>query len=41
MLGEAIGGFGRLQEMLVVIKQVGGVERLKDLLEEDSGKRAE
>ena len=38
---ETIGGFGRLHEMFVVIRKVGGVERLKDLLEEDSGEWAE
>ena len=30
---KAIGGFGRLYEMLSIIKQVGGVTRLKDWLD--------
>ena len=30
---KTIGGFGRLREILVVIKQVGGVKKLKDRLD--------
>ena len=30
---KAIGGFDRLREMLAVIKQVGGVKKLKDSLD--------
>ena len=30
---KTTGGFGRLQEMLGLIKEVGGVKKFKDLLE--------
>ena len=30
---KAIGGFDRLNELLGVIKEVGGIKRFKDLME--------
>ena len=33
LMVKTIGGFGRVHEMLGVIKEVGGVKKLKDLLD--------
>jgi len=30
---KAIGGFGRLRELLAVIKEIGGIRKLKDWLD--------